>query len=73
MGPCPHKAPPDESDTRSLARVTLARLQPSPSSPTTFSAGRRTSSKKTSLNVWAPVISMMGRTVMPGRSIGHTK
>ena len=61
VGPCPHKAPPDDSDTRSLARVTLARLQPSPSSPTRFSAGRRTSSRKTSLNVWAPVISMMGR------------
>jgi len=33
----------------------------------------RTSSKKTSLNAWSPVISMSGRTSSPGASIGQTK
>ena len=33
----------------------------------------RTSSKNTSLNVWPPVISMIGRISMPGRSIGQMK
>ena len=41
-----------DSDTRSLPSVTLASAQPSFSSPTRFSAGRRTSVKNTSLNVW---------------------
>ena len=53
--------------------LTLASVHPSFSSPTRFSAGRRTSSKKTSLNVWAPVISMMGRISRPGVSIGQMK
>ena len=66
-GPMPHSAPPDDSDTRSLPRVTLASAQPRFSSPTRFSAGMRTSSKNTSLNWWAPVISMIGRISMPGQ------
>ena len=69
----PHSAPPDDSDTRSLPRVTFARPHPRFTSPTRFSAGRRTSSKKTSLNVCEPVISMMGRISMPGASMGQTK
>ena len=33
----------------------------------------RTSSKKTSLKAWSPVMSTSGRTSMPARCIGHTK
>jgi hypothetical protein len=33
----------------------------------------RTSVKKTSLNSFEPVISVMGRISMPGRSIGQMK
>ena len=38
-----------------------------------FSAGTRTSVKNTSLNSASPVISRIGRTSMPGRSIGMMK
>ena len=69
----PHSAPPVDSDTRSLARVTLARAHPRFSSPTRLAAGMRTSSKNTSLNVWMPVMSTIGRISMPGRSMGQTK
>jgi hypothetical protein len=73
VGPFPHNAPPLESDTRSLDKVTLARAQPCPSSPTRLAAGIRTSSRNTSLKVCRPVISMIGRMVMPGASIGQMK
>lgn len=72
-GPMPHRAPPLDSDTRSLPRVTLASDQPWLTSPTRFSAGMRTSVRNTSLKVCAPVISMIGRTSMPGAFIGQTK
>ncbi len=72
-GPRPQSAPPLESETRSLAKVTLARSHPRFSSPTRFSAGMRTSSRKTSLKRWTPVISTMGRTSTPGASIGQMK
>ena len=73
MGPCPHSAPSPDSDTRSLPSVTLASAQPPFTSPTRFFAGRRTSSRNTSLKAWSPVMSTMGRIVTPGASIGHTK
>ena len=73
VGPIPHSAPAPDSETRSLPRVTLASDQPWPRCPTRFSAGRRTSSRKTSLKVWAPVMSTRGRTVTPGASIGQMK
>jgi hypothetical protein len=72
-GPAPHSDPADDSDTRSLASVTRASRQPSPSSPTSISAGMRTSSKNTWLNEWAVVASMMGVIERPGRSVGQMK
>ena len=69
----PHSAPAPDSDTRSLPNVTLPSDQPRPRSPTRLSFGMRTSSRNTSLNVWEPVMSTSGRTVIPGASIGHTK
>ena len=73
VGPMPQSAPPDDSDTRSLPSVTLASPQPRLTSPTRFSAGRRTSSRNTSLKVWLPVISMIGRMSTPGASMGQMK
>ena len=72
-GPAPHNDPADDSITRSLESVALVRRHPSFSTPTSRSAGRRTSSKKTWLNECAVVMSMMGVSVMPGRSIGQMK
>jgi uncharacterized protein (TIGR03084 family) len=51
----------------------LARRHPSFTSPTTQSEGMRTSSKKTWLKEWAPVMSMMGAVVSPGASMGQMK
>ena len=69
-GQYPFEAPPkaesEESETRSLARVVRASCQPPSTSPTTHSSGTKQSSKKTSLNSAAPVISRSGRTSMPG-------
>jgi hypothetical protein len=72
-GPDPHSTPPDDSETRSFDSVTLARRQPSPSSPTRRLAGMRTSSKNTWLNECAVVMSMIGVIVRPGRSVGQMK
>ena len=47
-------------------------LQPWSTSPSTCSGPTRTSSRKTSQNSAWPVISRIGRTSMPGRSIGIT-
>ncbi len=55
VGPRPHSAPSPESDTRSLPSVTFARRQPSFSSPTISSAGMRTPSRNTSLNIGGAV------------------
>ncbi|CAM5682911.1 hypothetical protein SVIOM74S_00540 [Streptomyces violarus] len=44
--------------------------QPSFSSPTRFSAGTRTSSRKTSANSADPASVRSGRTVIPGASMG---
>ncbi len=73
VGPFPHSTPPVDSEMRSLPSVTLASRHPSLSSPTTFSAGMRTSVKKTSLKVCPPVISVIGRISMPGDFIGQMK
>ena len=73
VGPLPHNTPPVDNETRSLPKVTFAKRQPSSCSPTRLAAGRRTSVKKTSLNVLAPVISRIGRISIPGRSIGQMK
>ena len=71
--PVPHIDPADDSETRSLASVTLASFHPSPSSPTRYFAGSRTSSKNVWLNEWAVVMSTIGLRVIPGRSIGTMK
>ena len=73
VGPIPHRAPSPDSETRSLPSVTLARSHPPCSGPMRWSAGMRTSVKKTSLNACSPVMSMSGRISIPGASIGHTK
>ena len=73
VGPRLQITPPEDSPTRSLASVTLARRQPSPSAPTRRLAGSRTSSKKTWLNEWAVVMSTMGCIDTPGASIGQMK
>ncbi len=72
-GPSPHNEPADDSETRSLASVTRARRQPSPSVPTKFSTGIRTLSKNTWLKEWAVVASMIGVIVSPGRFVGQMK
>ena len=46
--------------------------QPSPMPPSTASGPAHTSSKNTSLRWWGPSIDRIGRTVMPGVSIGTT-
>ncbi len=73
VGPLPHSTPPLDSEMRSLPSVTLARRHPSLRSPTRLAAGSRASVKKTSLNVWPPVISVIGRISIPGASIGQMK
>ena len=55
---------------RSKPNVTMATRQPSFSAPTTFSTGMRTSSRNISLNSLSPVSVRIGRTSMPGESIG---
>ena len=52
---------------RSEARLVVAMCQPLLSSPINADAGTCTSSKNTSLKSEVPVISLSGRTVMPGR------
>jgi hypothetical protein len=56
---------------RSNENVTIATRQPSFSSPTRLETGTRTPSRKTSLNSVEPVIVRIGRTSMPGASIGR--
>ena len=56
---------------RSNENVTCVTRQPSFSSPTRFSTGTRTSSRNTSQNSDEPSTVSMGRTSMPGRSIGR--
>ncbi len=55
---------------RSWASCTIVCLKASPSTPTRFSTGTRTSVKYTSQKCWFVVMSLMVRTSMPGRSIG---
>ncbi len=55
---------------RSKLNVTMATRHPSFSAPTTLPTGIRTSSRNISLNSLSPVSVCMGRTVMPGVSIG---
>jgi len=47
--------------------------QPAPSSPTAFSTGTTTSSRKTSAKCAAPLMSRSGRTVIPGLFIGISR
>ncbi len=58
---------------RSNPRVTIVTRQPSFSSPTRFSTGIRTSSKKSSANSVEPAIVRSGRTSIPGDSISMTE
>ncbi len=58
---------------RSMASVALAIRQPSPGAPTTRAASVRAPSKKTSLNSAVPVSCRIGRTVIPGWSIGTSR
>ena len=69
----PQQTPPSESDTRSFPRVTLASRHPSPSSPMRQSTGTGTSVRKTSLKWDWPVISVIGRTSIPGSDMSNTK
>ena len=64
---------PSMAAPRSMASVALATRQPSPGAPTTLAAAVRASSKKTSLNSAVPVICRIGRTVIPGWSIGTSR
>jgi hypothetical protein len=59
--------------TRSKASVAIATFQPPSTAPTTASSGRKTSSRKTSLNSASPSMCASGRTVTPSLSIGSRK
>ncbi len=67
------KVDPEDIETRSLARVSRARPQPPLTSPITHSSGTKTWSKKTSLNMAAPVSSRNGRISRPGESMATMK
>ena len=56
--------------SRSKPRVVSATRHPSPTSPRRIASGTRTSLKNTSLNDAPPLIWRIGRTSIPGRSIG---
>ncbi len=58
--------------TRSWASALRITAQPLPTPPSTASGPAHTSSKKTSLRWWGPSIERMGRTVIPGVSMGTT-
>ena len=58
---------------RSKPSVVMATFQPLFTPPTTFSLGQRASVKNTSANSAAPSIWLIGRTSMPGWSIGHSR
>ena len=60
-------------ETRSLARVVRPMRQPSPGTPTTASSGTKTSLKKTSLNMAAPVSSRSGLMSMPSACMSTMK
>ena len=62
----PPPPPPEPIATRSFISVVIATVQPSLTSPSTFSCGTRTSSKKTSLNEAPPFICFKGLIVTPG-------
>ena len=62
----PPPPPPEPIATRSFISVVIATVQPSLTSPSTFSCGTRTSSKKTSLNAAPPFICLSGLIVTPG-------
>ena len=51
----------------------MATFQPLLTPPTTFAFGHLASVKNTSANSAAPSICWMGRTSMPGWSIGHSR
>ena len=61
-------ASPERS--RSKPSVVSATRHPSPTSPRRIESGTRTSLKNTSLNDAPPLICLIGRISMPGRSIG---
>ena len=58
---------------RSCASAETVTPQPRPSSPRRFSTGTRTPSKNTSANIAPPAMFLIGRTVMPGVSIGTSR
>ena len=62
--------PPSPEWSRSKPSVVSATFQPSPTGPSRIESGTRTSLKNTSLNDDPPLICLMGRISMPGRSIG---
>ena len=51
----------------------MATFHPLLTPPTTLSLGQRASVKKTSANSAEPSTCSMGRTSMPGWSIGHSR
>ncbi len=72
---CRPRAAPSRrrSTTRSFISVVCATFQPSPTSPSRWSSGIRTSVKKTSLNSASPVSWRSGRTSTPGAVMSSTK
>ena len=66
------KVDPVDIDTRSLARVVRAMAQPPPGAPMTQSSGTKTSVRKTSLNMAAPVSSRQRADLDPlGAHVEH--
>ena len=65
--------PPPPRLALSNMSVLLATAQPAPSPPMTFSCGTRASSRNTSLKSARPVISLSGRTSIPGCCISMAK
>ena len=72
MPPSRGSAPPP-METRSFISVAVATCQPSPTSPSRWSSGIRTSVRNTSLNSASPVIWRSGRTSTPGAVMSQTK
>ena len=62
---------PTKPVPRSNENVTMATRQPSFSAPTRLAAGTRTSSKNTSQNSEPPDAVRIGRTSIPGASMGQ--
>ncbi len=56
-----------------MKSVSIATAKPSPTPPSRWLSGMGTSSKNTSLTWLSPVISLTGRTVIPGDFMSSQK